>query len=192
MPGEHNTLNALAAIAIGYELGVSDEAIQNSLNQFQGIGRRFQINGEIKTQAGSILFVDDYGHHPKELSSTIKAVRSGWPERRLVFVFQPHRYTRTRDLFDDFAVTLSEVDVLLVTEVYAAGEIPISNADSRALCRAIRARGQVDPVFVENVEELSVVLEGIIQDKDIVLTSGAGSIGSVAAQLPDQLAQQGS
>ena len=192
MPGEHNTLNALAAIAIGHELGVTDEAIQKSLNQFQGIARRFQINGEIETRAGSVLFVDDYGHHPKELFSTIRAVRRGWPERRLVFVFQPHRYTRTRDLFDDFAVTLSEVDVLLVTEVYAAGEIPISNADSRALCRAIRARGQVDPVFVENVEELSVVLDGIIQDRDIVLTSGAGSIGGIAAQLPDQLEKQGS
>ncbi len=190
MPGEHNALNALAAIAVSQELGVSDNAIQRSLNQFQGIGRRFEINGEIESPVGSVLFVDDYGHHPTELISTIKAVRKGWPKRRLVFVFQPHRYTRTRDLFDDFAVTLSEVDVLLVTEVYAAGEMVIRNADGRALCRAIRARGQVDPVFVENVDELSQVLLGIIQDQDIVLTSGAGSIGRVAAQLPQQLAKQ--
>ena len=191
LPGRHNVLNALAAIAVGQELGVDDNAIRSALGQFQGIARRFQLNGEIKTGNGTILLIDDYGHHPREITATINAIRSGWPQRRLVFTFQPHRYTRTRDLFDDFTVALSEVDVLLVTEVYAAGELPIGNADGRALCRAIRARGQVDPVFVEDVETLATVLKGVIRDNDIVLTSGAGSIGSVAAELPQKLAELG-
>jgi UDP-N-acetylmuramate--alanine ligase len=172
---------------VAKELGAPNEAIQQALLQFQGIGRRFQSYGEISTPAGSVLLIDDYGHHPKEVSATIAAIRKGWPSRRLVLAFQPHRYSRTRDLLDDFASTLSAVDVLLVTEVYAAGEEPISGADARALCRAIRTRGQVDPIFVETVEEIDQVLSGVIRDGDILLTSGAGNIGSVAAQLPVRL-----
>jgi len=188
MPGEHNVLNALAAIAIARECGVSNEAIQSGLKKFQGIARRFQINGEIDTVKGKVLCIDDYGHHPKELLATINTIRQQWPERRLVMAFQPHRYSRTRDLFDDFAQVLSEVDALLLTEVYAAGEDPIAGADSRALSRSIRARGNIDPVFVEDVQDLPAVLSDIILDGDIILTAGAGNIGNVAATLPEQLA----
>lgn len=188
MPGEHNVLNALAAIAIARECGVSNKAIQTGLNKFQGIARRFQINGEVKIATGSVLCIDDYGHHPKELRVTIDTIRAQWPKRRLVMAFQPHRYSRTRDLFDDFSQVLSDVDVLLLTEVFSAGEEPIAGADSRSLSRSIRARGNVDPVFVEDVNELVTVLAGIIRDGDIVLTTGAGNIGTVAATLPQQLA----
>ncbi|HEY5603497.1 MAG TPA: UDP-N-acetylmuramate--L-alanine ligase [Gammaproteobacteria bacterium] len=187
MPGEHNVLNALAAIAIARECGVSNEAIQSGLKKFQGIARRFQINGEVNTRNGKVMCIDDYGHHPNELLATITAVRQQWPKRRLVMAFQPHRYTRTRDLFDDFAHVLSEVDVLLLTEVYAAGEEPIAGADGRALSRSIRARGNVDPIFVEDVQDLPSVLNDVIQDGDIVLTAGAGNIGNVASTLPQQL-----
>jgi len=187
MPGEHNVLNALAAIAIARECGVSNEAIQQGLNKFQGIARRFQINGEVDVQNGKVLCIDDYGHHPKELQATISTIRQQWPDRRLVLAFQPHRYSRTRDLFDDFTQVLSEVDVLLLTEVFAAGEEPIAGADGRALSRSIRVRGSVDPIFVEDVNDLPNVLSGIVQDKDIVLTAGAGNIGNVALNLPHQL-----
>jgi UDP-N-acetylmuramate--alanine ligase len=187
LPGEHNVLNALAAITVAKELGAADDAIQRAMQQFQGIGRRFQSYGELTTAAGAVLLIDDYGHHPKEVAATIAAIRKGWPERRLVLAFQPHRYSRTRDLMDDFASTLSAVDVLLIAEVYAAGEEPISGADSRSLCRAIRTRGLVDPIFVETVEEIDQVLKGVLKDGDILLTSGAGNIGSVAAQLPESL-----
>jgi UDP-N-acetylmuramate--alanine ligase len=188
MPGEHNVLNALASIAIARECGVSNEAVQSGLNKFQGIARRFQINGEVNTAKGKVMCIDDYGHHPRELLATINTIRQQWPDRRLVMAFQPHRYSRTRDLFDDFAQVLSEVDVLLLTEVYAAGEDPIAGADSRALSRSIRARGNIDPIFVEDVENLPAVLHDIILDGDIVLTAGAGNIGNVAATLPEQLA----
>lgn len=191
LPGEHNVQNALAAIAIAKECGVSDEAIQSGLNSFQGIGRRFQISGDIKTAKGKVLCIDDYGHHPRELDATIKTIRANWPSRRLVTVFQPHRYTRTRDLFEDFAQVLSETDVLVLTEVYAAGEEEIAGADGRSLSRAIRARGQVEPVFVESVHEVVDSLKGIIKSGDIILTAGAGSIGNVAASLPKQLAEAG-
>ncbi len=183
MPGRHNVLNALAAIAVATELGVPDAAIQQALAGFQGIGRRFQIAGEITTAAGQVLMIDDYGHHPRELEPTLAAVRAGWPGRRLVVVFQPHRYTRTRDLFDDFVQVLSEVDVLVLCEVYAAGEAPIAGADGRALARGIRARGQVDPVFVEELDALPVVLNDLLQDGDVLLTLGAGDIGSAAQRL---------
>jgi len=189
MPGKHNVLNALAAIAIAQELGVNDEAIQRALASFEGVGRRFQVYGELPVVDGSVLLIDDYGHHPREVEATIKAVRDNWPERRLVLAFQPHRYSRTRDLFDDFTQVLSQVDVLVITEVYAAGEVPIATADGRALCRNIRARGQIDPIFVESVDDLAVILSDIVQSDDVLLTSGAGNIGSVAAQLPQQFAE---
>jgi UDP-N-acetylmuramate--alanine ligase len=191
LPGRHNVLNALAAIAVAGELGVSDSAIQQGLAHFQGIGRRFHVAGEVHTANGGVLLIDDYAHHPREIAPTLDAVRAGWPERRLVLAFQPHRYSRTRDLFDDFIQVLCEVDALVIGEVYAAGEAPISGADGRALCRGIRARGQVDPVFVEAIDELPGVLRDILQDGDVLLTLGAGDIGSVAAQLPVTLCQAG-
>ncbi|HHJ15972.1 MAG TPA: UDP-N-acetylmuramate--L-alanine ligase, partial [Gammaproteobacteria bacterium] len=187
LPGYHNVLNALAAVAVARELEVDDQSIQHALETFAGIGRRFQMNGEIMLDGGSVLLIDDYGHHPREIAATLEAVRNGWPERRLVTVFQPHRYSRTFDLFDDFAQVLVETDVLLISEVYAAGEEPISGADGRALCRAVRTRGRVDPVFVEDVETLPEVLKDLVQPGDLVLTLGAGSIGAVAALLPAAL-----
>jgi len=183
MPGIHNVLNALAAVAVASELGVDDGAIGRALSTFQGIGRRFQVYGDVETPVGSILFVDDYGHHPSEMQATLRAVRTGWPDRRLVLAFQPHRYSRTRDLFEDLAQVLSEVDVLLLLEVYSAGEQPIPGADGRTLSRAIRARGQVDPVFVRTIGDLPLALTRVLQDGDVLLTMGAGNVGSVAGQL---------
>ncbi len=187
MPGAHNALNALAAIAVATELGVSDEAIQNGLAGFEGIGRRFQVYGELQTTAGNVLLVDDYGHHPREVEATLEAARKAWPDRRLVLAFQPHRFSRTRDLFEDFAKVLGEADVLLLLEVFAAGEQSQGGDDGRALCRAIRTRGQLDPVFVENVDDLATTLQGVLREGDVLLTLGAGSIGVAAAQLPEQL-----
>jgi UDP-N-acetylmuramate--alanine ligase len=187
LAGRHNVLNALAAIAVAQELGVDDAAIQRALAGFQGIGRRFQLCGEIATAAGSVLMIDDYGHHPREIAATVQAIRDGWPRRRLVVAFQPHRYSRTRDLFEDFVKTLSEIDVLLLLEVYPAGEEPIAAADGRALSRAIRARGQIDPVFVDTMSDLPAVLRDILHDGDVLLTLGAGDIGAAAAKLPEQL-----
>lgn len=187
LPGRHNVLNALAAITVAHEVGVGDAAILRGLEAFQGIGRRFQLNGEVRTAAGTVTLVDDYGHHPREVAATIQAARASWPERRLVVAFQPHRYTRTRDLFEDFAEVLSAVDALLVLEVYPAGEKPIPGADSRTLCRAIRARGQVDPVFVAQADDLADTLRGVLRDGDVVLTLGAGDIGGAAAALAEQL-----
>jgi UDP-N-acetylmuramate--alanine ligase len=187
LPGLHNVRNALAAIAVATELDVDDAAIQRALAGFQGIGRRLEILGEVATRAGRVTLVDDYGHHPTEIEATIDAVRQAWPGRRLVLAFQPHRYTRTRDLIDDFGRALSAADALLVTEVYAAGEEPIANADGRAICRAVRGRGRLEPVFVEDVRELPVALAGVIADRDVVLTMGAGSIGAVAHELPGKL-----
>ena len=187
LPGRHNVLNALAAVAVARELEVDDQSVQRALETFAGIGRRFQLNGELAVADGSVLFIDDYGHHPREISATLEAVRNGWPERRLVTVFQPHRYSRTRDLFEDFAQVLGNTDLLLISEVYAAGEEPITGADGRTLCRAVRGRGRVDPVFVEDIETLPVVLKDVLQAGDLVLTLGAGSIGAVAAILPEAL-----
>jgi len=187
MPGQHNVLNALAAIAVAHELGVSDEKIQRALQHFTGVGRRFEVKGEVDTAAGKILLVDDYGHHPTEVAATIAAVRNAWPKRRFVLVFQPHRYTRTHDLFEDFAQVLSEVDLLLLLEVYAANEDPIAGADSRSLCRAIRMRGKLDPVFVDHPEQLADTLQNIIREGDVVVTQGAGNVGALAAKLPQQL-----
>jgi UDP-N-acetylmuramate--alanine ligase len=191
LAGRHNVLNALSAIAIAHDLGVADEAVLRALSGFQGVGRRFQMSGEIETRHGRVLLVDDYGHHPRELSVTLQAAREGWPERRLVVAFQPHRYTRTRDLFDDFAEVLSQVDVLLLTEVYAAGESPIAGADGRALARAIRSRGRVDPVFVQRAQDLPEALAAVLKDGDLLLTLGAGDIGAVAAELPQRLMGEG-
>lgn len=188
MPGKHNVQNALAAIAVAHELGVKHNAIQDALSKFAGIGRRFQINGEVNTQNGSVLCVDDYGHHPREMAATIDAAQRAWPERRLVVAFQPHRFSRTQDLFEDFSAVLSESDVLCLTEVYPAGEAPIAGADGRSLCASVRARGKVNPIFVEDVKELPTALQNILQDGDVLLTFGAGNIGSVAAELPTQLA----
>ncbi len=190
LPGRHNVLNALAAIAVATEIGIADAALQRALENFQGIDRRLQQIGEVRIGAGRIAIVDDYGHHPTEIAATLDAVRQGWQGRRLVLAFQPHRYTRTRDLLDDFARVLSTADVLLVTEVYAAGEAPISGADGRAICRAVRSRGQIEPVFVERVEELDRALAGVVRDGDVVVTMGAGHIGAVAHELPARLRAQ--
>ncbi len=186
LPGRHNVLNALAVIAVASELGIDDSAIQSGLANFAGIGRRFQVYGECTVPAGKVLLVDDYGHHPRELAAVIDAIRNGWPERRLVLAFQPHRYTRTRDLFEDFAQVLSGVDALVLTEVYAAGENPIAGADGRALSRAIRLRGQVDPVFADSAGDLPEVLAGVLADGDVLLMAGAGDIGAVSAELAMQ------
>jgi UDP-N-acetylmuramate--alanine ligase len=185
-PGRHNVLNALAAIAIAQELGVPEGAIVKAFAGFGGIGRRFQINGTVKLDNGDVILVDDYGHHPREIAVTLEAARAAYPTRRLVVVFQPHRYTRTRDLLDDFSAVLAGVDLVLVTEVYSAGEKPISGADGRALVRAIRARG-ANPVFVEDVQQLPKELRGVLRANDVLVTLGAGSIGAVAASLKDRL-----
>jgi UDP-N-acetylmuramate--alanine ligase len=187
LPGRHNVLNALAAIAIGWELGVAAQAIVSALGKFQGIDRRFQVHGEIRSPRGPVLLVDDYGHHPTEIAATVRAAREVWPERRLVLAFQPHRYTRTRDLFEDFARVLSEVDRLLLCDVYGAGEAPISDADGRALARAIRARGRVDPVFVNAASELPAALCSVLEEGDVLLLLGAGDIGAVPAMLTQSL-----
>lgn len=187
LPGVHNVRNALAAIAIARELDIPDQASARALREFAGIGRRFQVYGDIPVAGGTVLMVDDYGHHPTEVEATIEAARKGWPERRLVVVFQPHRYTRTRDLLDDFARVLSAVDVLLLTEVYPAGEPPIAGADGRALARSIRTRGQIEPVFISDPDNLPTVLTGLLQPGDLLLTLGAGSIGAMAARLPQQI-----
>lgn len=186
-PGRHNVLNALAAIAIAHELGVNETAITHALAGFAGIGRRFQINGRVPYNGSDVILVDDYAHHPREIAATVAAVRASWPERRLVVVFQPHRYTRTHDLLDDFSTVLADLDALMITEIYAAGEPPISGADGRALCRAIRARGKADPIFVEDVNMLPQALQDVLRGNDVLLTMGAGSIGNVASSLPQLL-----
>ena len=183
IPGRHNVLNATAAIAVATDEGIGAEAIIAGLARYQGVGRRFQIYGDIAVDGGSATLVDDYGHHPTEVAATISAVRQAWPDRRLVMIYQPHRYTRTRDLYEDFAAVLSGVDTLLMLEVYSAGEEPIAGADSRNLCRTIRARGQVDPVFVERPEQVAETLKSIVRAGDVVLTQGAGNIGALAAEL---------
>ena len=189
MPGVHNVLNALAAIAVARDLGIDDDAVQRALQRFEGVGRRFHSYGEVDTPRGRVFVIDDYGHHPRELAAVLRAVRDGWPGRRLVLAFQPHRYTRTRDLFDDFAEVLSDADAVVLTEVYAAGETPIPGADGRSLARAIRARGRVEPVFVPHAAELTAALRDIVADGDVVLIMGAGDIGGIAPTLPAALAE---
>ena len=184
LAGVHNVLNALAAIAVGMEVGVPDEKIVRALGEFKGVGRRFQRYGAVPVaKGGSFELIDDYGHHPVEMAATIAAARGAFPGRRLVLAFQPHRYTRTRDCFEDFARVLSSVDALLLTEVYAAGESPIVAADGRALARAVRVLGKVEPVFVEQVAELPDAIRGAVRDGDVLLAMGAGSIGAVAGRL---------
>ena len=184
LAGVHNVRNALAAIAVGRERGVADAAIARALAEFKGVGRRFQRHGAIAIRGGGRYeLIDDYGHHPAEIAAVIEAARGGFPGRRLVLAFQPHRYTRTRDLFEDFARVLSTVDALVLTDVYPAGEAPIVAADGRALARAVRVAGKVEPVFVEDVGSVGAALRGIVRDGDVVLTMGAGSIGQVAREL---------
>ncbi|KAA2285118.1 UDP-N-acetylmuramate--L-alanine ligase [Arenimonas fontis] len=185
LPGRHNVLNALAAAAIGWQLGVAGAAIGAALEKFQGIGRRFNLKGELDFGRGKALLVDDYGHHPRELEAVFAAARGGWPERRLVVAFQPHRYTRTRDLLDDFAAVLSSADAVLLTDVYPAGEAPIAGADAKALARAIRARGRIDPVLAGPARELPTVLADVLADGDLLLVMGAGDIGAVANTLAE-------
>jgi len=191
LPGEHNVRNALAAIAVADELGISDEAIVAALAEFHGVGRRFQRWGEFAAAGGgSFTLVDDYGHHPAEMEATLAAARGAFPGRRIVLAFQPHRYTRTRDLFEDFVRVLSTVDLLLLAEVYPAGEAPIVAADGRALARAIRVGGRVEPVFVEDIAAMPGAILEAARDGDVVVTMGAGSIGSVPARL-QEIAEQG-
>ena len=189
LPGLHNVLNSLAAIAVALEIGITQEAIQRSLLNFQGIDRRLTHVGDVKLPSGgaAVTIVDDYGHHPTEIAATLDAIRQGYAGRRVVLAFQPHRYTRTRDLLDDFATVLSGGDALLVTEVYAAGEAPIAAADGRAICRAIRTRGKVEPVFVEKVETLDEALRAVLKPGDVLVTMGAGTISAVSHGLPGKL-----
>jgi UDP-N-acetylmuramate--alanine ligase len=185
LPGRHNVLNSLAAIAIACDLELPDAACQTALAAFEGVDRRLQVLGEISLAGKRAVLVDDYGHHPTEIAATLEAVRQAWPDRRLVVAFQPHRYTRTRDMIDDFAEVLSAADRLFVTEVYAAGEAPIAGADGRAICRAIRSRGQIEPVFVPELGDLDELLTAVVQPGDVVLTLGAGSIGGIAQAIRD-------
>ncbi len=186
LAGRHNALNATAAFAMAQDEGVPEAAILAAFSKFEGIGRRFEQYGEFDTGRGKVLLVDDYGHHPSEVAATVAAARNAWPERRLVMAYQPHRYTRTRDLYEDFAKVLSTVDSLLLLEVYSAGEAPIAGADSRSLCRSIRARGQLDPIYVATPADLPAALADVLQDGDVLMTQGAGNIGALAKQLAAQ------
>ncbi len=184
LAGTHNVLNSLAAIAVGMEVGASDTAIVKALAEFKGVDRRFQRHGDIRVPGGgSYTLIDDYGHHPAEMAATLAAVRGAFPGRRVVLAFQPHRYTRTRDCFEDFVTVLSTVDTLLLAEVYAAGEAPIVAADGRALARAVRVQGKVEPIFVAQVADFPAAINSAARDGDVVVTMGAGSIGGVAAML---------
>lgn len=187
LPGRHNALNALAAIAVCSEEGISDEAIQRGLAQFQGVGRRFQVLGEFDLAGKRVSIVDDYGHHPREVQVVLEAIRAGWPDQRLVMVYQPHRYTRTKALFEDFALVLSTVDALVLLDVYSAGEAPIPGADSRMLAGTIRSRGRLDPIFLPDKTRLLEALSDVVQDNDILLMQGAGDIGALAVELAGNL-----
>ncbi|WP_067097543.1 UDP-N-acetylmuramate--L-alanine ligase [Marinomonas atlantica] len=187
MPGRHNILNALATIAVATDLGVDAAAIQAGLMGFEGVGRRFQEQGDLAlAEGGSVMFVDDYGHHPSEVKATIKSIRDGWPEKRLVMVYQPHRYTRTRDLYEDFVKVLSKVDVLLLLDVYSAGETPINGADSKSMCGSIRQRGNVDPIHVSSEDDLRSILANVLRPDDLLITQGAGDIGAISKKLAAQ------
>lgn len=189
-PGRHNALNAAAAVAVATEENIDDAAILRALESFQGTGRRFDFLGEyplepVNGKSGSAMLVDDYGHHPTEVDATIKAARAGWSEKNLVMIFQPHRYTRTRDLYDDFANVLTQVDALLMLDVYAAGETPIPGADSRSLCRTIRGRGKVDPILVPDAETVAEMLAPVLTGNDLILVQGAGNVGKIAKKLAE-------
>jgi UDP-N-acetylmuramate--alanine ligase len=183
LPGLHNVRNALGAIAIAWEIGIDVQSVVDCLREFKGVGRRFAEIGELQIDGGKVRAIEDYGHHPSELEATIAAARQGWPEKRIVAVFQPHRYTRTANLFDEFSRVLSDADIVVLTDVYSAGEASIEGASSAALCKSIRARGKVDPVLIHDVEELSASLPALLHDKDLVLLMGAGSIEKVAHEL---------
>jgi UDP-N-acetylmuramate--alanine ligase len=187
IPGRHNMLNATAAIAVATDEGLDDKAICAGLAGFQGVGRRFEVYGNypVAGGAGTAMLVDDYGHHPSEVKATVQAVREGWPQRRLVLIFQPHRYTRTRDLYDDFVEVLSDVDVLIIVPVYTAGEEEIPAANSRHLCRSIRQRGKLDPVYAESIEAVPDILKSLVKPGDIVMTQGAGSVSKLVKLLAD-------
>jgi UDP-N-acetylmuramate--alanine ligase len=186
LPGLHNVLNATAAIVVATDEKISDADIQAGIANFQGVGRRFDVQGDLACRRGKVMLVDDYGHHPTEVAANIRAVRDGWPDKRLVMIYQPHRFSRTHDLYDDFVDVLSEVDFLLLLDVYSAGEKPIRGADSRSLCRSIRQRGQIDPVLVKKPEDLKRILNEVLQDGDILVTQGAGNIGVLCKQLAEQ------
>jgi UDP-N-acetylmuramate--alanine ligase len=188
LPGVHNVLNSLAAVAVARELDIPDAPLKKALAEFSGVDRRLQVQGTVMTDSGLVTFVDDYGHHPTELAATIAAARDAWPGRRLVVCFQPHRYTRTLALLDDFAQVLSTVDALVLTNVYSAGETPLAGADGKSLARAVRVRGAVEPIFIDDLAELPAALAPILKADDVVLTLGAGSIGAVAQTLPRALA----
>ncbi len=185
LPGRHNALNAAAAVAVALEDHIPTDAVVDALTQFAGVGRRFQQYGEFDTGAGKALLVDDYGHHPTEVKATLASARAAWPDRRLVMIFQPHRYTRTRDLYDDFADVLAKVDALIMLDVYSAGEDPIPGADGRSLCRSIRQRGILDPIFVATPAEVPAVLADVLKDGDVVLTQGAGNVGQLSRRLAE-------
>jgi D-alanine-D-alanine ligase len=189
-PGRHNALNAAAAVAVATEEGIDDSAILRALESFQGTGRRFDFLGEyplaeVNGKSGSAMLIDDYGHHPTEVDATIKAARAGWPDKNLVMLFQPHRFTRTRDLYDDFANVLTQVDALLMLDVYSAGEAPIPGADSRSLCRTIRGRGKVDPILVSDPAQAAQMLASVLTGNDLMLVQGAGNIGKIARHLAE-------
>ncbi|MBK1887056.1 UDP-N-acetylmuramate--L-alanine ligase [Marinobacter sp. DY40_1A1] len=186
MPGRHNVLNALAVIAVATDDGIADEAICRGLAAFAGVGRRFQVYGDYKIPKGTITLVDDYGHHPTEVEAVIRAAQGAWPGRRIVMLYQPHRFSRTRDLYEDFVRVLSEVDGLLLMDVYSAGETAVPGADSRALCRSIRQRGKIEPLFVEDNREIEGLLSNVLQDGDLLITQGAGDIGGIAIRLAAQ------
>jgi len=186
MPGHHNVLNAAAAVAVATDEGVDDQSIIDGLAKFQGVGRRFQVYGEYEVGGGTAMLVDDYGHHPTEVAATISAVRAGWPERRLLMLYQPHRYSRTRDLYEDFVDVLSANDELMLLEVYSAGEDHVVGADSKSLCRSLRQRGSVEPVYVENIEKAAELLPNLVRPGDIILTQGAGNVGLLARRLAEK------
>ncbi|KAA1194491.1 UDP-N-acetylmuramate--L-alanine ligase [Pseudohalioglobus sediminis] len=185
MPGEHNVLNATAAVAVAGDEGLDDGAVQRGLAAFAGVGRRFTRMGALQLPAGEAVLVDDYGHHPTEVRATLDSARQAWPERRVVMIYQPHRYTRTRDLYEDFVAVLSRCDVLVLLEVYAAGEEPIAGADSRSLTRSIRQRGQLEPIFAERIEDVPQILRSVAEPGDVIITQGAGDIGGLARELAD-------
>jgi UDP-N-acetylmuramate--alanine ligase len=191
LPGDHNVLNALAAIGIAVELGVEDEAVLQALAEFKGVGRRFQRHGEAAlASGGSCTVVDDYGHHPVEMAATLAAARGAYPGRRLVLAFQPHRYTRTRDCFEDFVKVINQADAVLLAEVYAAGEAPIVAADGRSLARALRVAGKLEPVFVDDIATMPQAVLDNARDGDVVLCMGAGTVGAVAARVIELAGEQ--
>ncbi|CAA0109922.1 UDP-N-acetylmuramate--L-alanine ligase [Halioglobus japonicus] len=191
MPGTHNVLNATAAVVVACDEGVSDDDIQQGLANFAGVGRRFTRLGELVFPGGSAELVDDYGHHPTEVRATLESARQAWPQRRIVMVYQPHRYTRTRDLYEDFVAVLSSCDVLVLLDVYPAGEAAIPGADSRSLIRSIRQRGQIEPIFAERIEDVPELLSTIVQDEDVVVTQGAGTVSQLAQDLSTLYLKQG-